>query len=330
MPYHMRKSGSQWCVYKGTKDNPGEKMKCYSGSDAKSKARDYLGALYANVEDAGTSKEMYIGEEEYTSAQYPTVGSLLESSIHQSFTRVADALYAMGYISKEERIVLSSGIGSVLDTLSQTYMSEDVSGKAVDWSIAERLCPGAGYGRINTYKEIDGDSVSDRWIAVSSHADWDRQGELMTTEAMDWDISRAYRYKSFPELRLWHVRGFKLGMCDHMERIGSHPVDYGYWFDTPLAQCFKDMLAHNDGTWRVSRGFYAVKATGLCPKCDTGLDVGLLNYITGIRCKDCGLYIRDMGDLDRLTYYKTSTYDISVTDVPVVTKTAVLSYSVKN
>lgn len=46
MPYAIEKHGRQWCV---VKSDSGETMHCY---DAKQDAKDYLAALYANVEDA--------------------------------------------------------------------------------------------------------------------------------------------------------------------------------------------------------------------------------------------------------------------------------------
>lgn len=174
----------------------------------------------------------------------------------------------------------------------------------------------------------DGTRVYDRWIAVSSSATVDLQEEIFTKDAMDYDVAHAERTGKYPELRLWHVRGFKLGQCDHMQRIGKWAVDQGYWFDTPFAQAMKDLVAANDGKWKVSKGFHPVKAAGLCLFCDADLTVGLLNFKFGVRCPQCE-EIAKVSELVRLKHLKAVTFDITITDVPVVTNTAVSAYSVQ-
>jgi hypothetical protein len=53
MPYMKVKSGNTVCVHKQNADkSAGEKLHCYTGSDADSKADAYMRALYANVKDA--------------------------------------------------------------------------------------------------------------------------------------------------------------------------------------------------------------------------------------------------------------------------------------
>lgn len=168
----------------------------------------------------------------------------------------------------------------------------------------------------------------DRWIAVSTAEIWDAQGDMFTREAMDYDIARAQRTGEYPELRMFHVRGFKLGQCDTMERVGAYAVDQGFWYDTPFAQAVKEVVSRNTGRWKVSRGFYAVEAAGLCPQCGAGLSVGLVHYIVGVPCPTC----KDWHDPRTLTqhrFLKTYTYDLSITDVPAVGPTAVAAYSRK-
>lgn len=267
MPYFMQQEGEKWCVVKGTKDSPGETMHCYSGDDAKSKARKYLAALYVNVEDVAQTKEFQ----------------------------------------------------AVLSALKEVLLQKD----------AEELLIPPIYGKLYTYKE----STDDRWIAVSSIAKNDRTGEIFTKEAMDWDIARAYRTGRFPELRAFHVRGFKLGVCDSMQRIGDYAVDQGYWLNTPFAQATKEVVNSSASTRKngISRGFYSVEATGLCRECGAGLMVGLANYITGVTCKECSTHIAPSGIKNlQLRHLKTVTFDLSLTDVPAVPGTAIASYKVQN
>ena len=183
-------------------------------------------------------------------------------------------------------------------------------------------------GWLKSYQEVGKVSgVIDRWIAVSTVEMWDQSGEMMTTETMDHEIARVNRVKDYPEFRLWHVRGFKLGQCDRMTRVGKYAVDYGYWHSTPLANSVKDLVINNDGKWRVSRAFFPVKATGVCPSCDSSLLVGPVHYMFGMKCPVCTATYQSPNSLGRLKHLETYTYDITVTDVPIVPATALSAWS---
>jgi hypothetical protein len=179
-------------------------------------------------------------------------------------------------------------------------------------------------GTLRVYK----DGGQDRWIAESTAELWDRQKELFTVHAMDYDIAHVLKSGEYPELRMFHVRGFKLGQCDSMERIGIRAVDQGWWHDTPFAQAVKDLvIADTQNKLRISRGFSPIQATGLCPDCGAGLKVGLVNHIFGVRCA-CGAYHPKVQQLKQLRHTKAKTFDISVTDVPVLSSTAIAAYTV--
>lgn len=57
--------------------------------------------------------------EEYVKDVAPKVKDFLVSRIHKSFTDAADELSALGYLSQEERIGLSSAIGDSLNTFCE-------------------------------------------------------------------------------------------------------------------------------------------------------------------------------------------------------------------
>jgi len=70
-----------------------------------------------------------------------TVSTFLQSRIHESFTRAADQLYAMGILTTEERIAISSCIGDALEAFSN-IMSEkvpDASDMEVPVEIAQEI-----------------------------------------------------------------------------------------------------------------------------------------------------------------------------------------------
>lgn len=201
----------------------------------------------------------------------------------------------------------------------------------------EEECPECGTRMVQkssgVQKEIvlylykDEEQNQDRWIAVSTKEMWDAQGEMFTKEAMDYDRSYAERTGEYPEFRLYHVRGFKLGQCDSMSRVGEYAVDQGYWYDTPLAQAMKEIVMKNEGRWKISRGFHAVEASGLCPECGVGLTVRPLNFIVGVPCPACGTWLMP-SKLKQLKHLKARTFDITITDVPAVSATAVVAYSI--
>ena len=308
MPYFLKGK----CVWKGTKESPIEEVKCHPTRD---KALAHLAALYVHVEDV--QKDALVRS---------NVGNILNSKIHGSFTITADMLYGLGYLDRDERIRLSGAIGDSLGVLEKTVADMDLDSREVSSEHALMIAPLGLYG----YKEYNTKGgISDRWIAVSTVEMVDRQGEIFTTDAMDFDIARVQRLKEYPELRLYHVRGFKLGMCDYMSRVDRYAVDQGYWNNTPFAQAMKDLVAVNDGKWRVSRGFHPVKAAGQCHKCGADLTVGSWNFILGARCGACSAFYAKPRMLKDLRHTQAVTFDISITDVPAVTATAVTAYTLQ-
>lgn len=50
MPWFVKKENDRYCVTKGTKEAPGETLKCY---DSKAEAVKYLKAIYTNYKRGG-------------------------------------------------------------------------------------------------------------------------------------------------------------------------------------------------------------------------------------------------------------------------------------
>lgn len=63
-------------------------------------------------------------EEEESCEEQGTVSTFLQSRIHESFTRAADQLYAMGLLTTEERIDISSCIGDALEAFTNIMMEK--------------------------------------------------------------------------------------------------------------------------------------------------------------------------------------------------------------
>jgi hypothetical protein len=297
MPWFLRDN----CVVKGTKENPGETIKCH---ETKAKARAHLRALYANVEDV-----------------------MLKGLA--GFSNATAVLRDIGFIDNDEYADLSVAIMSSMTKV--TGLLDVLNLRSIRALSPSMMNTMAHLSRMNgndhfiQYRSLD--VMKDRWLAVSTREEWDREGEMFTKEAMDFDIRQAYRTNEFPEFRMYHVRGFKLGMCDKMTRNGNRAVDEGFWHKTKFAQAVKDIVVRNTGRWKISRGFYSLEATGFCRRCNKDLIVRPINYTLGIMCPKCRMY-HPNASLNKLKHLKAKTFDITVTDVPAVASTAVAAYSV--
>jgi len=205
---------------------------------------------------------------------------------------------------------------------------------------AEMKCPKCGAAMVGknvsesaqapaTTKEKKLD-VSNRWISVSTVDRKDLQNETFGVEAIDYDASRAKELNEYPDMRVFHVRGLKIGKADKMYRVGKYAVDEGYFLDDEFSQVMKEEISKNNGKWKISRGFGVVEATGLCRNCGTGLTVTPYHDIVGFTCPKCKSYHVGHNSLKELRFTKARTFDITVTNIPVVPWTSVSAYSLTN
>lgn len=167
-----------------------------------------------------------------------------------------------------------------------------------------------------------------RIVAVSTAAIEDRQRETFTTQAMDYDIAEAYKSGQFPEFRVFHSPALGIGRVDTMRRVGIFAIDEGYSYTDPfsLATC-KDLLANNqDGKWRTSRGFKAIEVAAGCPGCGSELVINKSHMVAGYRCPACTQVHLSFKGKPNVRYLKARTFDVSVTDVPVVPMTSAAAF----
>jgi len=211
--------------------------------------------------------------------------------------------------------------------VKKCYDGDDARSRAVAYLAALNInVHHKHYGRLfSVFKSDD----AYKWFALSTVAHWDKQGEMVTTAAMDYDIRTAAKTSVYPWLRMFHVRGFIIGKCTSMHRIGKYAFELGYWRDHPFAHAVYDMVLKDAANkWKISRGFYSIKAAGLCTICNTSLSVGLIQYVLGVTCQKCGAEHGDPLELLQLKHLQTVTFDLSLTDVPVVGDTAIAAYAV--
>jgi hypothetical protein len=171
-----------------------------------------------------------------------------------------------------------------------------------------------------------------RIVTVSTAALADREGETFTVKAIDYEIAQAKKTGEYPEIRVFHKRPLGIGRVKSMRRVGIFAVDEGESYDDPFSlEVCEKMLANNDGTWKVSRGFKVLEASGNCPNCGESLLVREKHMVAGFRCPTCGeTNLGFKGSFDKTRFLKTKTFDITVTDVPAVPWTGVSAFLPSN
>lgn len=162
--------------------------------------------------------------------------------------------------------------------------------------------------------------------AISTAAVPDQQGETFSIEAIDYDIARAKETGEYPEFRLFHKAELGFGKVTEMKRIGIFAHDVGYSYDDAFSKevCEKMLQNNPQGKWRISRGFIAEEVSGNCPNCNQLLGL-TKKHMQGFQCPECGSTYKSYRDsLSSVRFDKTQTFDVTVTDIPVVPYTSVM------
>ena len=80
-----------------------------------------------------------------------------------------------------------------------------------------------------------------RWIAVSSTAFRDRDGEIISTKALNDDVARADATKDYGPLLWWHMPHVIIGQCDFNMMMGKSLIESGTFTNSIVA---KAMATH--------------------------------------------------------------------------------------
>lgn len=107
-----------------------------------------------------------------------TLGALVESGIHQSFTNLADNLYRDGHVTREERIGLSNAIGDALSTFVG----------AVEESLPQLYMRGP-YEQADGLEKSDSNGSDERRVEGSHPVEVSKQTEDKMAESMTLDLS---------------------------------------------------------------------------------------------------------------------------------------------
>lgn len=103
-------------------------------------------------------------------------------------------------------------------------------------------------GSTFVFKDTRGDY---RWLAISSSAYEDRDGEIVSEAALRADVARTDETKEYGPLLWWHIPGAELGTCDFNAMYGRFLVESGTFHDSVVGE----RLAAKSNELGVSIGF---------------------------------------------------------------------------
>ena len=267
MPYFL--DGN--CVRKGTKEEPGETVKCH---DTHEEALAHMKALYVNVEDAdkgGPGSGWHApAEGTHTAANAPNFAG----------GPGADRVYG----KEDEKPPKSkhckcSKCGSTF-TLPKGKQCEDIEcpscgGRATqekprEDKPAEGEGGGSGTGGRKKAVHGEGDKAAWtvyksatgewRWLALCNWAVVDKEREVVSEQAYRDAIAHAQKTNDWGELDLVHVNGTDVGDADMLfiVRQGYEPPKFGAggsWRDTPMAARAREAVRANPDHWGMSIKF---------------------------------------------------------------------------
>jgi hypothetical protein len=95
-----------------------------------------------------------------------------------------------------------------------------------------------------------------QWTAISSNSFRDTDGEVVSTQAMDFAIEIAKKRGSYGNLVWEHFDELPIGVCKSQQRVGNFLVETGTFLDTPLGQKAAEKIKSAEpGKYRISIGF---------------------------------------------------------------------------
>jgi hypothetical protein len=221
MPYFIQKQGDKHCVMKGTKEEPGETVKCHA---THKEALDHLRALYVHVEDAKA-----------------TVTDASANAPHGEGGTLAAGKDGFSCVCPK------CGHKTQSDTACK-----DVQCPHCDASMREVEEDKRNVEKFTVYKSGD----TWRWLTVSNVAIEDREGEIVSEKAYDDAIAYAYANNAFGELDLVHIDGTDVGTCDLMARLNTQLIEGGEWYNDSKAQRVREKVSTKPTQWGVSIKFH--------------------------------------------------------------------------
>lgn len=119
--------------------------------------------------------------------------------------------------------------------------------------------------RTKSFAVFKDDTDAWRWVARTTTAYRDRDGEIITTKALDADAARMTTSGQYGPLRYWHIGlpdpfnpaapwgpGLDIGTCDYSAFIGRTSIESGTFTNHAIGKAFADSAAD----YELSPGFF--------------------------------------------------------------------------
>lgn len=208
--------------------------------------------MEAATDSNGSSTKEYAGDR-----PIPRIVDIITAALHKAYNDTSDKLFSVGYLSQDERLKIAGSIGEGLDAFRNAIKDEGFAERAVDKWDADQLIQTNKESWTHIYKSERNNAW--RWVTITSTASWDRQGELLSTKAMDWAIGFAKLTGFKGPLRYKHIPGLDGGHCDTQLRVGDFLFESGTFDDTPLGLAMRSKLKDNPELWQISPGLAFAK-----------------------------------------------------------------------
>jgi len=268
MPWFIEQREGQYCVVKGTRDNPIETEKCHATEEA---AKAHMAALYASEPEMEAEESKAVWDTAYVNNLPDSAFLYVESGgdkddegktvprsmRHFPYKNAEGAVDLPHLRNAIARIPQSNAPGldkEALQKRARSLLAKETESKEDNMDEDEEMPKKSAESedRFFVYKAADG---TPRWAAISSVAVKDKEFEIVTEKAQDDAIQHANDTGQFGELDLVHVDGTDVGKCDMMARAGKRLVESGTWDDTDMARRVMKAVTENPDHWGISIKF---------------------------------------------------------------------------
>lgn len=201
--------------------------------------RGVLGRMARSLGLGGKAQTKTEGGDDYSASAYADVPDpekpstwklrLEESPGKVTVAQVARAITALGPSGfRGNKVEIGSSKAEVVKKISAAIGKtggDDDQKKNLEERLAKVKMLGgevasAEAGSISIF--FDTKSASWRYVAVATNRYYDREGEVFPAAAHKEYVDWANRTKTYPELRLWHVPGSRIGAADGMAYDEEH------------------------------------------------------------------------------------------------------------
>lgn len=158
----------------------------------------------------------------------------------------------------DDHVVACSGYGSGSKTYIVSYTTnndEHTFSEMTQWQQVEPTLVYQPVEKSELLVEKSEDGTF-QWTAISSNSFRDTDGEVVSTQAMDFAIEIAKKRGSYGNLVWEHYDELPIGVCKSQQRVGNFLVETGTFLDTPLGQKAAEKIKSAEpGKYRISIGF---------------------------------------------------------------------------